>query len=442
MQNRLFLGQLIIPKEVLENVLRFFSGIPNSKSWETHLKLSHVTSLLAVSGELGTLLDSRFKTRCLSETKNCYLENNHCGWKLRTDPHLWTNKIALARRYITAGGGESLETLVIGLDMYDEERDGWEDETDTDEVLSCFLYDCPNLKSSSITNMVGNGWNGSEMRGGYPLYVPANMAGLRELTLEFYDGKEGGNDFWEKVGLNLETLTVHGVTYFDKVVGDIKRHCRNLKRKSIHPSEHEGIDEGEASLAKLLVSYGPQLDYALIFNMGDVEIRRVADACPNAGFPSRDHAANISVSILNLDALTIFGSEDYDHGARINAWNNFMNLRELLMSESSAKDQQKVLELVFSDYDPSKYVKKAMDTCGKGTKRVEKLIYEGPPIYRDGVYMFCEANKASLSSVTLEGKKLGELLDLLLELSALGELYLDGEIPHSVYKTLQMRGVY
>jgi len=60
-----------IPKEVLENVLRYFSRLPNSKKWETYIDVRNIAAAFWVTGGFGTLLKSRFHTFLVSRTKSC-----------------------------------------------------------------------------------------------------------------------------------------------------------------------------------------------------------------------------------------------------------------------------------------------------------------------------------------------------------------------------------
>jgi len=53
-----------LPKEVLENVLRYFSRLPEAKDWVPHILLETIIALYGVNGELGTLMKTRFNTLC------------------------------------------------------------------------------------------------------------------------------------------------------------------------------------------------------------------------------------------------------------------------------------------------------------------------------------------------------------------------------------------
>jgi len=79
-----------------------------------HLDLSNLVELFGVRGGLGSFMKSRFKTLCVGTTKDGEAESDRYGWDKRDGYHLWTNSMADAHKYILAGGGESLETLVLG----------------------------------------------------------------------------------------------------------------------------------------------------------------------------------------------------------------------------------------------------------------------------------------------------------------------------------------
>lgn len=81
---------------------------------------------------------------CVFRTKDCTEENVFHGWKPGPEPYLWTDSINIARRFILAGGGACLQTLVIGNSWY---KDNWEDPGLVDNVLK----HCPNGSSLGIS---------------------------------------------------------------------------------------------------------------------------------------------------------------------------------------------------------------------------------------------------------------------------------------------------
>jgi len=131
------------PSEVLDNVVRFLSLMPNAKFWEPYVDLFQLEELFAVRGELGSFIKSRFDTLCVSSTVDLRWEYKILGWKDRYGPNLWTNNIHAARKYVLAGGGEYLTTLVIRIGHDEIEKGG-------DQLINDFRTHCPNLKSLSI----------------------------------------------------------------------------------------------------------------------------------------------------------------------------------------------------------------------------------------------------------------------------------------------------
>lgn len=75
---------------------------------------------MSVPDDLGMLVASRFKTLLICETKHFNLESVCFRSNRRSGPHLWTDRIDVAREFVLAGVGEWLQTLVVGADMDDE----------------------------------------------------------------------------------------------------------------------------------------------------------------------------------------------------------------------------------------------------------------------------------------------------------------------------------
>jgi len=171
------------PKQVLDNVLRFFSKMPNANSWETHIDLLHLVQLLAVRGELGIYIKSRFNTLCVSNTKHLCDESASLGWKEKNGPHLWTNSIDVAHKYILAGGGEYLKTLVVSIEIHELKKEG-------EHLIDDFRTHCPNVKSLSIAendsawvNAFGKQLETIEFSTTILTHPPQCSITLREFTL-------------------------------------------------------------------------------------------------------------------------------------------------------------------------------------------------------------------------------------------------------------------
>jgi len=156
-----------LPKEILDNVLRYFSRIPNAKKWESHIDVRNLVEACGVGGGFGTLLKSRFHTLLVSCTKN-YFETMDSGWSELSEPYLWTQDIAVARAFVVAGGGEALRSIVISRHMYYRERDG-------QNVVDDFAKYCPNVTSMKIAEEVT--WFGRTSYG----ILKSNLVGFLRL---------------------------------------------------------------------------------------------------------------------------------------------------------------------------------------------------------------------------------------------------------------------
>jgi len=110
------------PREILDNVLRFFSRQPQAKDWVPHIPLETIIELYGITGELGKFMKPRFNTLCISDSFKYNSESDmFCQWKKRKGPMLWTKDLRVARRFVLAGGGRSLHTIIVGIGMYNED---------------------------------------------------------------------------------------------------------------------------------------------------------------------------------------------------------------------------------------------------------------------------------------------------------------------------------
>lgn len=71
-----------IPKEVMDNVVKFLGGLSSAKKWESYISLRYVVELLGVRGGFGRVLKTQFKTLCISSAPRCTREHDKYGWKL------------------------------------------------------------------------------------------------------------------------------------------------------------------------------------------------------------------------------------------------------------------------------------------------------------------------------------------------------------------------
>lgn len=93
------------PNEILDNVLRFLSRIPNSRKWETHIDIRDILELFDVRGDWGSSLKSRFNTLVISKSNYRYYEKERFGWKERKEAYYITDSFEVARDFLLRGAG-------------------------------------------------------------------------------------------------------------------------------------------------------------------------------------------------------------------------------------------------------------------------------------------------------------------------------------------------
>lgn len=196
----------LLPKEVLDNVLRYLSHIPNAKYWKTQIEVRDVLEILAVRGEFGVFIKSRFTALYICKTKNCKRENDYNGWKERTGPYLRTKDFKTAREFVFGGGGQSLKTLFIGFQIFEDESGG-------EDLVDDLLNQGPNLTSLSIERDTSSGMKGIEnqierleIASNIPLDFPLYCTTLLELNLSSHSYHISSTNLWQRIGCILETL--------------------------------------------------------------------------------------------------------------------------------------------------------------------------------------------------------------------------------------------
>jgi len=273
----------------------------------------------------------------------------------------------------------------------------------------------------------------------------------------FYTG------FWRAIGRGLEKLIVTESIDTPAEIGAIQQHCRNLNSISL---AWQG-SKFQPAIAALLASYGDQLKYSLLWDIDEQQLREIADACPTARFHLEGYSYGCLLAGLNVlgPRLENVTSSDFEQDIGgiefANPWYKCCNLRELhvkLLTVETAeaifstpKEHLKLLEFCLDDKCNVEYVKNVMNACSKGTRCVEKLIFDGPLIILDCFNMFFKANMASLSSVTIRNEfetgfenwgfedwsfeeDWDAFLDLFLTLPALEEAYLACVLPAEMKK--------
>jgi len=135
------------PKEVLDNILRFFSHVPQARDWVSAIPLRSIIELYSVTGELGKFMKPRFNTLYISKSYQAEFKRSGIKWKEREGPMLWTDDMDVARRFVLGGGGQALHTIIVHPYIYQGEE--------KTKIAEDFLKNCPNIKSLSIDDPNG-----------------------------------------------------------------------------------------------------------------------------------------------------------------------------------------------------------------------------------------------------------------------------------------------
>lgn len=378
-----------LPGELFDHILRFFSALPKSESWERHIPILRILEMYGLKGALGAFMRQRFDTICISETNGCVREsgNNSLEWTLGKGPMLWTDNLYIARALVLAGAGESLRKLVVCSGVYD--FDGV-DENDT-EIIDDILQNCPNVTALCVDKDVpvwlsifGHQLHVLECYVRNSVHISRYCHNLRELTIHFPREDTRSLTFWSKVGRNLEslTLTCHIPSY---EMEHIQWFCQSLRRISI-PVHGEDAKE---LYCKLLASYGDKLEWAMLINMDDSELARVAATCPKALFKVFFQSFEkllraLSILRNQLEHIELCDPQYSKANALVSRslLRRCFNLRhisvyaykienvEAIIASSLPKQTEITLNIICSE----EHVQGIMGACVKGFRSVEKLM--------------------------------------------------------------------
>jgi len=362
---------------------------------------------------------SRFSALCVSKTGDCTSEKREFHWELPTEGMLSTDDINVARAYILAGGGNALQTLVFGRDIFPKE-------SDVVDIVDIFAKHCPNITSLSIEDWIEERASRWVSRFGTQLTklelvtettrgIAQYCSALRELNL--CTTKIGDIDFWEKVGDNLEKLTFF-CAETDSVdhLENIEIQCRNLRHIDILGSTYR-----YEQISKLLCSYGEQLEFAYLYNMYESELCNVVNACKNCRFHFGSSYAPLRIFPI-LPSLRILGHqlesthiyygyldlEERYSNQMTSVWNECVNLRRLHVEDCNVEDMKAITaspKIHLEELDirmrhlEKNVVKEVLDICSSGCKNVQNLTFSGPAPSHDTFDEFIGKKMPSLSSV-------------------------------------------
>jgi len=314
------------------------------------------------------------------------------------------------------------------------------------------IYETGKLWASKFANRLGS----LQIAAKAPMSIPSKWANLCQLNLySLYEDNNWGTEFWKKVGLNLESLTITFDCLDSKYeIEQIQGYCKKIQEVFIH-----GAYGDNCSISALLVSYGKNLKYAFISDMDEGLLRNVKKSCTNALFSLSLRELDLVRPTLNIlgtqvdkinFAVVSRNSVDTNFLEITSAWNQCVCLRELHTSAceledircifSTPKENLKVLSI--TNIDPCK-AEQIMEICNIGTEEIEQFCLQGGSCPPGTFDKFSKKHKSSLTSVFLpigawEDDKLEELIQ---QLSSLKEFGFWGYPSMNIQKILHDRGI-
>lgn len=459
-----------LPKEVLvdmiELVLKSSSRLPNNSNWENHISLSDVTKLFGVKGggDFRAALKGRFKTLCISNFNNCQRESDDYKWKVKDGPMLWTNDINTAHAFVTAGGGQSLQNIIIGINMYDPHFHGI-------GMANDFLEHCPKVTALSIVeeepvwiSRFGAKLDSLEISTGDHLNIPKYCHQLKHLTFHSYRPWNPYLSALHSLSLcgnsaaTLQSLTVTGFYLPVEQILDIETRCRNLKRVRIQAIK----DDEKLAVANLLASYGDGLEWAYVRDLSTAQLQRVVDSCENARFHLNivnydTGLTAISIIADKLQSLSVnVGAYDGALPAFGPAWLTCGNLEELNivgcrnehMQAIMAAPKHKLKALNITIFESAREfdVRNIMESCAAGTCALEKLVFNACRMPTDALDKLVKNNKSLANVVLLYDTKIvvkmTEILNSCIKSPSLSEITYTDFTSRAIAAKYHHRGVH
>lgn len=443
------------PKELMNNILRFFSRIPKAKDWESLTPLSSIIELYGVTGQLGKFMKPRFNSLCVSKSFDCQYETTLYRWEKRKCGMLWTNDFDVARRFVLAGGGNFLHTIIVGSGIYHEDMGT--------DIVDEFLENCPNVKSLSIEDKKGvwvSRFGGQleqlEIVTETPSAISKTSRNLRVLNMFLFGGTTTHQtDLWEYIGKRLEYLTLCCIfnNQEEIEIEKIMTYCRNLRQIRINH-----LWKRNKEISNLLTSYGDQLEYCHAESMNEGELTSITSACKNVRFSatllasngmdtlnilgSRLEVLNVTYRSFWLDYLFCGESIYFGEWFVSNPWNKCVNIRTLKIDNCSIQHARtimatpkvhlKILNISIADRMQENEVKTMLDIFSKGTGGVEKLVYYGESFFGGAMDKFIARNQTTLREFHLSigmvsAQKLDTLLPRFLKCPSLDVVTISGD---------------
>lgn len=181
---------------------------------------------------------------------------------------LWTHRIDITHDFVLSGGGESLHTIIIGDEIYDEVSI-----ESRKDMVDEFLKACPNVRSLSVVDQSGE-WSSAFETQLEKLEVvsspmPKCGPSLLELNICYQSQfKDGFSPFdvsdidWDNVGNKVECLVLSQTLTSDDGLKRMPKKWKNLK----HIDLCTVLTDNEL-IAEFIASYDDHLDFFYVYNM-------------------------------------------------------------------------------------------------------------------------------------------------------------------------------
>jgi len=295
----------ILPENALGNVVRRSIDSARATKSPKRIKLEDISVFFGVSGDFGTLLQSRFTTlRLQTPDYGC------SGAEQEDDIIDCTPEILLSTK-VPNEFGESIRTLIVQIPFVSREA--------VRERADFVSTKFPNIRSLILRvnapservwlKMMGTHSNIKSLRtyGTEYTSIATYFPYLRHLHL-YKLNTSGYSDKlnWKKVAANIETLSVCNLLTIENIdeIESVTKYCRKIKHLEL-----SGMDEAaKDAISKCTSSYGGQLECAKLHAMSESQLLRVKRACPTARIAFSTGYLGMNSSLI-ATTLKIGGSE-------------------------------------------------------------------------------------------------------------------------------------
>lgn len=270
----------------LGNLVRHLSSHPRKVSWPRYLKIHDIALLCRLGGELSTFIQNRFDSVCifnLSDRRNIMKLNQLKESENTLVVNGNKNNIEMMHE-ILSHLISKIRTLNVGFPYTRGDHflpssgslDGLSLISDGEKWIKMF--------GSKIKTLHVSG-NSFGALSGAPLLnsIVNNCKNLRELHIPSIRLRDLDDvrRIMTGIGDTLEKLSVCDYSCGNELLEIVEKNCLRLKWLEATSLKNPTWPK---ALQKCIMSYGSQLEYALLDILPAKEIKSITEACPNAHF--------------------------------------------------------------------------------------------------------------------------------------------------------------